>query len=143
MKTKLTTVLLASAIVAASCNEPQKTSSYTSAYEGIELKFDEGRKWKVSEQMIPHLKNSFNLIEQSEKSENRDYKKLANDLILLKDKFVTSCNMEGKAHDALHEWLMPYMELLDDLSNSKSNQKSEEIFEDILTSKRLFNTYFN
>lgn len=46
--------------------------------------------------------------------------------------------MKGQAHDELHKWLLPYIELVDDFSKDKSNENLAKIQESFTT----FNQYF-
>ncbi len=46
--------------------------------------------------------------------------------------------MAGKAHDELHTWLDPYIELVD----SFSKEKSANQFTEIQNSFKIFNQYF-
>jgi hypothetical protein len=50
--------------------------------------------------------------------------------------------MEGKAHDELHKWLLPYIDLVDKLNKSKNNDEALHTFEEIKASYKLFNIYF-
>lgn len=46
--------------------------------------------------------------------------------------------MKGEAHDELHKWLLPYIELVDHFSKDKSNENLAKIQESFTT----FNQYF-
>jgi hypothetical protein len=46
--------------------------------------------------------------------------------------------MKGKAHDELHKWLVPYIELVDAFSKDKSANQYTEMKHSFLT----FNQYF-
>ena len=50
--------------------------------------------------------------------------------------------MDGKAHDELHKWLLPYIEMVDKLNKSKNNDEALHTFEEIKASNKLFNIYF-
>jgi hypothetical protein len=46
--------------------------------------------------------------------------------------------MKGQAHDELHKWLLPYIELADDFSKDRSVEQFAEIQHSFTT----FNQYF-
>jgi hypothetical protein len=50
--------------------------------------------------------------------------------------------MEGKAHDELHKWLLPYIDLVDKLNKSKNSDEALRTFEEIKASYKTFNIYF-
>ena len=50
--------------------------------------------------------------------------------------------MQGKSHDELHKWLHPYMELIKDLGNAKSDEEADQIVTTIQASFVIFNQYF-
>lgn len=50
--------------------------------------------------------------------------------------------MKGKAHDELHKWLLPYIELVDALTASKNADESVKYVSQIQTSFNTFNQYF-
>ncbi|MBK9047964.1 MAG: hypothetical protein IPL74_15190 [Bacteroidetes bacterium] len=50
--------------------------------------------------------------------------------------------MKGKAHDELHKWLLPYIDLVKELSEAKDETEAAKQFENIQTSFTTFNQYF-
>lgn len=50
--------------------------------------------------------------------------------------------MKGKAHDELHKWLLPYIDLVKEFSESKDETTLNEQFQKIQTSFTTFNQYF-
>jgi hypothetical protein len=50
--------------------------------------------------------------------------------------------MEGKAHDELHKWLLPYIDLVDKLNKTKNIDEAISIYEEIKISYKTFNIYF-
>lgn len=71
------------------------------------LELNQGEKWTISKEMIPYLTNSDNLINQYLSNKDTLFHKLGKQLHDEKSNLVNSCNMEGKAHDELHKWLVP------------------------------------
>ncbi|MBK6365166.1 MAG: hypothetical protein IPF52_17485 [Saprospiraceae bacterium] len=50
--------------------------------------------------------------------------------------------MKGKAHDELHKWLLPYIDLVKELSEAKDETEASKHFENIQISFTTFNQYF-
>jgi hypothetical protein len=51
--------------------------------------------------------------------------------------------MTGKAHDELHKWLLPYIDLVGELEVAENEAEAAEFFEEIEQSFHTFNEYFN
>ena len=54
------------------------------------------------------------------------------------DLLTSNCTMKGQAHDELHKWLLPYLDLVTDFSKDKSAEQFAEIQNAFTT----FNQYF-
>lgn len=108
--------------------------------EVIEL--NNGEKWKVDANMITHIRNMENDVNSFAKIEQKDYKSLAEKLQSNIDLLTSNCTMKGKAHDELHKWLLPYIDLVKELSEAKDEIEASKQFEDIQTSFTTFNQYF-
>ena len=50
--------------------------------------------------------------------------------------------MTGRAHDELHKWLLPFIDLVKELNAAGSKEKQQQSFEAIQESMNEFNTYF-
>ncbi|MBK8111874.1 MAG: hypothetical protein IPO65_01705 [Saprospiraceae bacterium] len=50
--------------------------------------------------------------------------------------------MKGKAHDELHKWLLPYIDLVKELSAAKNETEATKQFENIQISFTTFNQFF-
>jgi hypothetical protein len=108
--------------------------------EVIEL--NNGEKWKVDANMITHIRNMENDVNSFAKIEQKDYKSLAEKLQSNIDLLTSNCTMKGKAHDELHKWLLPYIDLVKELSEAKDEIEASKQFENIQTSFTTFNQYF-
>jgi hypothetical protein len=106
----------------------------------IELNNDE--KWKVDANMIPHIRNMENDVFSFTKVKQKDYKNLAKKLQSNIDLLTSNCTMKGKAHDELHKWLLPYIDLVKELSEAKNETEEEKQFQKIENSFITFNQYF-
>ena len=108
--------------------------------EAIEL--NNGVKWKVDANMITHIRNMENDVVSFAKVEQKDYKSLSEKLQSNIDLLTSNCTMKGKAHDELHKWLLPYIDLVKELSEAKNETEASKHFENIQTSFTAFNQYF-
>ena len=103
---------------------------------------DNGKKWEVDANMMVHIQNMKKDIFSFEAKCFSDYSVLAKKLESNVELLTSNCTMEGQAHDELHKWLLPYIDLVNKFSKSKSEQESIEYFEKIKLSFVTFNTYF-
>ena len=108
--------------------------------EAIEL--NNGEKWKVDANMITHIRNIENDINHFANVEQKDFKSLAEKLQTNIDLLTSNCTMKGKAHDELHKWLLPYIDMVKELSEAKNETEASEQFKNIQTSFSTFNQYF-
>lgn len=105
-------------------------------HEAIVL--NNGEKWKVDDNMMTHIRNmEKDVIAFADNSDN-NYTELASKLKTNLDLLTSNCTMKGQAHDELHKWLVPYMELVEDLEK----EQSEAQFKAIQDSFQTFNQYF-
>lgn len=114
-----------------------------SEIDSIEL--NNGAKWKVVSEMIVHIRNmesDINRFSETTHPELKDFTQLGASLQKNVDLLTSNCTMEGKAHDELHKWLLPYIDMVDKLNKSKNNDEALRIFEEIKASYKTFNLYF-
>lgn len=108
--------------------------------EHIEL--DNGKKWVVDKNMMVHIAKMQFYVSDFEKSNDKDYHNLALKLSKCIDSLTSSCTMEGKAHDELHKWLVPFIELNEKFLKAKDIRDSEVIYAEIKSSFEEFTKYF-
>jgi hypothetical protein len=123
-------------------NVDQKEQSIATDSYKLVIELNEGEKWKVNEQMMPYLKSSEQLLIEFKKKESGDYKILASDLKETNNKLISSCTMKGKSHDALHLWLHPHLELVNELQDSKTEDEASLVMEKLNRSFLAFGNYF-
>jgi len=146
-------IILAGSILLFSCNnatkEQAKVKTEIVAQE-IEYQHDEnetielnkGEKWEVDKNMITHIRNMENDVLYFKGTTSIEYKTLSENLQKNVDLLTSNCTMKGKAHDELHKWLLPYIDLVKKLSEAKDETKAAKQFEYIQTSFSTFNQYF-
>ena len=100
------------------------------------LQLNDGQKWKVDDNMMAHIIAMEKDIASLDKPE--DFDKLSENLNKNLGLLTSNCTMKGQAHDELHKWLLPYIDLVE----AFSTDKSADNFTAIQNSFSTFNTYF-
>lgn len=148
-KFKITTIGL-SAFFLFSCNEKVKTEPTVEAEtemhdqhdhdhsNEISIQLNNGQKWKVDDNMMAHIRNMEKEVTTFDKEKPENYQVLADNLKENLDLLTSNCTMKGQAHDELHKWLLPYIDLVDNFSDGKTNDQFTEIQHSFIT----FNQYF-
>ena len=108
--------------------------------ETIEL--NNGEKWLVDENMMLHIRNMEKDIVENSSVEHIDYRILAEKLQKNIELLTSNCTMKGQAHDELHKWLLPFIDLVDGLSEASDNIEAAKQFQEIQASFTIFNQYF-
>ncbi len=101
-----------------------------------------GGKWKVDASMITHIRNMENDIISFSNVEQKDFKSLAEKLQSNIDLLTSNCTMKGTAHNELHKWLLPYIDIVEELLKAKDETEAAKQFKNIQTSFTTFNQYF-
>ncbi len=130
-------------------NEKSKEQTETVTHEEHQhnaeiqtIELNNGEKWKVDANMITHIRNMKNDVISFAKVEQKDYKSLSEKLQSNIDLLTSNCTMKGKAHDELHKWLLPNIDLVKELSEAKDETEASKQFQNIQTSFTAFNQYF-
>lgn len=143
-KLKITTILLSIFFLFSCKDKINKNTTETTETEIHEhsadesIQFNDGKKWKVDDNMLVHIRDMENEIASFEKEKPENYQTLAVDLKKNLDLLTSNCTMKGQAHDELHKWLLPFIDLIDEFSKDKSAEQFAEIQHAFTT----FNTYF-
>ncbi len=152
MKTKIS-LLVAISLFLFSCgntsNEKSKEQTeivtqeeHQQHQETKAIELNNGEKWKVNEEMMPYIRSMENDINVFSIAEQKDYKSFSEKLRMNIDLLISSCTMKGKAHDELHKWLLPYIQLVNELSETKDKTEAAKQFQNIQTSFTVFKQYF-
>ena len=142
---KFKIVLFAFGLVLFSCNtksKEEKTNEMTTVEhqhsENEAIQLNDGEKWKVDDNMMRHIRNMEKDVVNFDKESGANYSLLAEKLKANIELLTSNCTMKGKAHDELHKWLVPFIELVDAFSKDKSANQYTEMKHSFLT----FNQYF-
>jgi len=111
-------------------------------HEQVQIELNEGQKWKVNEEMKPHIEQGQALLNTYVAESDTDYKKLAANLQEQNSNLIKSCTMDGKSHDELHKWLHPHLELIKELSNANSPEEAAAITKELQTSFEVYSAHF-
>jgi hypothetical protein len=106
------------------------------------LQLNNGEKWKVDEKMLVYIRNMESDILDFSNTDQKDFNILTEKLQSNIDLLTSNCTMKGDAHDALHKWLLPYIEIVNTLSETINATEASTQFENIQTSFSTFNQYF-
>jgi len=136
MKKALIIAVITFGIIGCTQSQDKHNHSHT---EKISL--NKGEKWKVDENMMLHIRNIEQSIQAFTTNEDKQYVELGTELQSHLDLLTSNCTMKGQAHDELHKWLVPFMGLVEDLSDTKQN--GDVVFQDIEASMKTFNKYFD
>lgn len=121
-----------------------KESGHTHS-ESYSIELNNGVKWKVVSEMMGHIRNmetDINRFAETQHTELKDFTPLGASLQKNINLLTSNCTMEGKAHDELHKWLLPYIDMVNELKKSESLNQAQEIFQKIQLSFQTLNTYF-
>lgn len=107
------------------------------------LYLNDGKPWKINEEMKPYLTKSKEILKTYNNNENdTNYESLSLFLKEQNNLLIRSCTMTGEAHDVLHEWLMPHLELTAALEKAESQEEADNIIHDLYNSFVDFNKFF-
>lgn len=106
------------------------------------LELVNNEKWKVNKEMMVHIENMESDIEAVSKQTSPNFKELGSNLDENIGLLTSNCTMTGKAHDELHKWLLPFIDLVKDLNAVDSKEDQMQSFKAIQESMNEFNMYF-
>ena len=156
MRTKNSITTLALAFVLFSCGEAtteEKEVTQEVVVNGEEHHHDEdeaivldhGNKWVVVPEMKAFITNIENGVVEFSKKENatfEDHKSLSKLIDRNLEDLTSNCTMTGQAHDELHKWLLPFLDLASEYAESKNIDEAQMAYRKINQSFKEFNVYF-
>jgi hypothetical protein len=137
MKTILT--LLFIPMLLASCSHSQQGSEQG----GEQIVLVNGQRWKVNEEMKPHVEQGMAILNNFLSKEGGSHKQLADDLKEQNNNLIRSCTMDGQSHDELHKWLLPHIELVKELSEAESEQEVTDVLNRLKASYDVYTAHFD
>lgn len=145
MKQILLFISLSLIIVSCNSNE-QITENHQLEHEDENedtLLLNDGEKWKVVDHMMSELRQIEEIVIASNAIESTlVIDDIADSLIVHLDLLTSNCTMQGQAHDELHKWLVPFINLVNEFAKNEDEAIAKEQLEEMKHSFEEFNTYF-
>lgn len=113
--------------------------------EHEKIVLDDGKRWVVVPEMMAFIRTmESGVVEFSIKEHptSEEYQQLA---VLIDENIralTSNCTMEGQAHDELHKWLVPFIELSEQFDIATNIKEQEVIYQNFKTAYKTFNIYF-
>lgn len=101
-----------------------------------------GAKWVVNDEMKPHVDRSEAILTEYVAAGNTNFESLAEYLKAQDDSLISSCTMKGEAHEELHKWLHPHLELVKALQETKDETEAAQLVSKLKHSFKLYREYF-
>lgn len=123
--------------------EQKTTQKEEHHHENEAIVFDNGKKWKVVDHMMAHIQNMEKDVNNFNGSSLDDYVVLSNKLNKNIELLTSNCTMTGQAHDELHKWLLPYLDLTNQFAEVKSVDEAKSQYQKIKETFKALNKFFN
>lgn len=123
-------------------NQTESNDSSNSLKNTYNIELVNNEKWEVNKEMMVHIKNMESNIEAVSNQSSPNYEELGSKLDENIGLLTSNCTMTGKAHDELHKWLLPFIDLVKELNAADSKEDQKQSFEAIQESMNEFNMYF-
>lgn len=139
-------IILSFSLASCSSNETsQPTEGIAHSHPDDEaLQLNAGKKWKVDEHMMDELRELESIVNDANRKENTmSLDAIADSLIVHLDLLTSNCTMQGQAHDELHKWLVPFIELVNEYANYEDETVAKHQIKKMVSSFEEFNAYFN
>ncbi len=95
--------------------------------EGASASKPDGEKWPVNPEMKPFVAQGQKLVQEFVAKGDSDFLGLSAALKEQNQGLIKSCTMSGPAHDALHDWLVPQMERVTALAQTRNSDEAAKI----------------
>lgn len=119
--------------------EAKKTVEDISIVDTLSLKLNVGEKWLVNEETHEGVTKMNAIISDFNKSENTNYKTLGDSLSKQTSYIIKNCTMTGEPHDQLHVVLVPMLDEISIMRESKNDKESENA---LINLKDLIQAYY-
>lgn len=138
--------ILASVIITlsiSSCSNNQESNNDTRpTNNSYHIELENNKKWEVNKEMIIHVKNMKKDIQSTSSQPNPNFRDLGEKLAEHISLLTSNCTMTGKAHNELHKWLLPFIDLVDQLNKASTIEEQKASFDAIKEAMNQFNNYF-
>lgn len=124
-------------------SDNNETSEEQTIQNNETINLNNGDKWKVVDDMLVYIRNVERLVNSFEGNDKDEYDVLAQAIDKNIIDLTSNCTMEGQAHDELHKWLVPVIELSDELLVAEDIETQKKIYIQLKAAFKEFNIYFN
>ena len=107
-----------------------------------EITLDNGNKWVVPESMMVYLDNMVKEVTTARSSKAAEFSVIHRKLEGNIDKLTSNCTMTGQAHDELHKWLVPFIDLVNSYTDDHADTEKKEWLAEVDSSLTTFGKYF-
>lgn len=143
MKLPFAALILILAIASASCERPASNDDETSGMSATNAKASvKPAKWVMPDSMMQHIRHLERDVSDLESSPEKDHAALAAKIDGHTKRLISSCTMDGEAHDTLHDWLMPFLQLKKDYAAAPDAAAKSAKFTEIRDSLAVFHERF-
>ncbi|MGZ0017342.1 hypothetical protein [Yeosuana sp. AK3] len=106
------------------------------------IQLDNGSKWLANMETTKGVEKMKNLLKTLPTNTLDDFQNLALELSQAKNQVIKECTMKGPPHDNLHVWLLPLMEKIDALTETKNLEEAKLIKDRIAENVHAYDIYF-
>ena len=142
MRKTITITTICIFIFSCSNTSNEKIKEHQHNTEKLTIELNSGEKWNVDANMMTHIRNMENDVISFSGAELKDYHFLAKKLQSNVDLLTSNCTMKGKAHDELHKWLVPYIDLVNEMLEVQDVTQGSGHLVNLQKSFKEFNRYF-
>lgn len=134
MKTKINYALLIAGfgVLLSSCGETSEGSESVNSEQTetvnnppeneFGLTLNEGEKWEANAETTDGVRNMKNIVEAYISGEKTPLTQCGDDLQAELDGIFDNCSMKGEAHDQLHSFLMPLIDMKNEIKGAEPTQ---------------------
>ncbi|MGB1308700.1 MAG: hypothetical protein ACPG6B_07305 [Oceanihabitans sp.] len=146
MKTKYLCISLLLLVIYACKTDTEKkitkasNTTEISLLDTLQLKLNKGKKWQVNPETQGGVEKMNTILKAFKKNTNKNYNALGKNLSSQTSYIIKNCNMVGEPHDQLHVVLVPMLEEISNLKESKNNKEAEKY---VMQLEGLIKDYFN
>ena len=102
----------------------------------------DGEKWVIDEGMRVSIDSIEMRMQAFVGGSLEAYEALSGDLAHHTKSVISNCTMQGQAHDELHKWLLPFIDLRKELKGITTVEEGDAIATELNNELVIFNTYF-
>lgn len=126
-------------------HESEASGGHEHAHDAVTnkaLTLNDGEKWQADEHTMSAAQKMKRTVSDFENSGRGDYNVLADTLETQLNELIVGCTMEGAPHDALHQWLEPFLGEVKELSNVQGPTEGDAALKSIQKSLDVFDEHF-